>query len=295
MTGTEQGTVLVTGVTGQVGGAFARLAAGRGMRLEVPGRDRLDLADPASVEAAAARRWRAIVNCGAYTAVDAAEAEPALAHAVNAGAPALLARGAAATGTPLVHVSTDYVFDGSNREPYREDDAPRPINVYGRTKAEGERAVLDASPANAVLRTSWVLSGGGRNFLTTMLRLGRERDLLRVVDDQIGAPTAADDLAAALITVVEAKANGLWHFANDGATSWFGLARHIFAHQAAAGERLAGIAPIPTDDYPTPARRPLNSRLATDKWAARFGRPRPWTEAVDAILDALRGTTATAG
>src|SRR4051812_8437165 len=223
MTEAPPDAILVTGGTGQVGSAFARLAAGRGLRVVAPGRDRLDLSDPASIERAASRRWAAIVNCGAYTAVDAAEADPALAYAINAEAPALLARGAAANGTPLFHVSTDYVFDGSKGEPYREDDPVRPINVYGRTKAEGERAVLDVSPANAVVRTSWVLSGGGRNFLTTMLRLGRERDELRVVDDQIGSPTAAADVAEALLRLVEAEAGGLWHFVNDATASWCAL------------------------------------------------------------------------
>lgn len=283
----DAATILVTGGRGQVGGALARLAAARGLSVRAPARAELDLSQPASVAAAAERSWRAIVNCGAFTAVDVAETETALADAVNAIAPGLLARGAARTGTPLVHLSTDYVFDGTKGEPYGEDDPVRPVNAYGRGKAEGERAVLDASPSHAVVRTSWVLSGGGRNFLTTMLRLGRERDALNVVDDQIGSPTGAEDLAEAVLRLLDAGETGLWHFVNGGTTSWYGLARHIFAHPSQTGAEGPEVLPIATADYPTPARRPLDSRLSTARWTSRFGPPRRWEAAVDDILARL--------
>ncbi|WP_374396723.1 dTDP-4-dehydrorhamnose reductase [Sphingopyxis sp.] len=280
--------LLITGANGQVGGAAARLARERGVACETPSRAALDLADAASIHRYMdGTRWRAILNCAAYTAVDRAESEPVLAHAVNAVAPGILADHAARQDCPIVHVSTDYVFDGTKAEPYVETDPVAPLGVYGASKAAGEDAVRAAAPASHVIvRTAWVLSAGGANFLNTMLRLGAERDQLGVVADQHGCPTNADDLADALLAILDRdRAPGTWHAVNGGETTWHGLACHIFGRAAAAGLKVPEVRAIATADYPTPARRPANSRLATGKLHDDFGLTlRPWQDAVDAIL-----------
>lgn len=283
--------LLVTGGTGQVGTGLAHANRGR-FELVMPGRDTLDLASPASIEAAvAARNWAAVVNCAAYTAVDKAESEADAAYAINAEAPAVLARATAARHIPLLHVSTDYVFDGAKADPYDEDDPVAPLGVYGASKEAGERGVRAGNPDHVILRTAWVVSPWGGNFVKTMRRLGAEREEVRVVDDQIGCPTGAIDIAETLLTLAERRiagegAPGTWHFVNGGETSWFGLARAIFDGQASAPRLI----PIPTSAYPTPARRPANSRLSTARIARDHGIvARPWQAMLAETLRHLEG------
>jgi len=281
--------LLITGGNGQLGGAIGRVARAQGIVCEMPGRSDLDLADPASIHRFMRdRKWRAIVNCAAYTAVDKAESEPHLAEAINAAAPGFLAEYAASQGIGIYQVSTDYVFDGTKSAPYAETDPVAPLGVYGRSKAAGEDAVRRAAPDHhAIIRTAWVLSATGTNFLNTMLRLAAERDDIGVVADQFGCPTSADDLAQILLALVErgAATGGTWHAVNQGVASWHELALHIFERAAAAGLPVPQVRAITTADYPTPARRPKNSRLSTRLLHNDFGLTlRPWQEAVDALL-----------
>lgn len=283
--------VLVTGGTGQVGRALRALAP-PGLDLVVPGRDTLDLSDPESIgEQIAARPWAAVVNAGAYTAVDRAESDVVAAWQVNAMGPAALAAATAQAGIPLLHVSTDYVFDGAKDGAYDEDDRVAPLGVYGASKEAGEQAVRTANPRHLILRTAWVVSPYGANFVKTMLRLGAERDELRVVADQIGCPTSAADIAATLVALLRPAidgARGTYHFVNAGEASWHELAGAIFDRAAAAGRKRPMVRPIATADYPTPARRPANSRLATAKLTRDFAiAPRPWRVAIDEVTDAL--------
>lgn len=293
MTGQRPRTWLVTGGSGQVGGALAA-APPPGVRVIAPGRSALDLADPALDVAAliAAEGITAIINCGAYTRVDQAEDEPELAMQINGAAPGLLARAAAAAGIPIVQISTDYVFAGDAAGFYREVDATGPRGAYGRSKLAGEQAVATSGARHAILRTAWVFSPGGANFVRTMLRLGRERDTLGVVADQFGCPTHAGDLAAAIAQVTQAledgAASGLWHAVNTGETSWHGLASRVFERAALHGRPAPAVTALTTADYPTKAPRPANSRLATDRLRADFGIVlRQWTEAVDEAVDAV--------
>lgn len=279
---------LVTGGSGQVGGALAALARSRGIDVWAPGRGDCDLGEEASLIAAVgSNEWSAVVNCAAYTAVDKAESEPERTRAINAAAPAILAAETARRGIPIVHVSTDYVFDGTKDAPYLESDPVYPLGTYGETKEAGEAAVRAANPEHAIVRTAWVVSAGGTNFLNTMLRLGAERPELRVVNDQIGCPSSAEDIASALFTVASELGgrSGTWHFVNAGAASWHDFAAHIFVRAAERGLRVPNLFPIATAEYPTPARRPANSRLDTTKITADFGiQPRPWQVAIDDIL-----------
>ena len=285
--------ILITGGTGQVGTGL--MLANRG-RFEVvaPARAELDLLDAASIERnIASRDWAAIVNCAAYTAVDKAESEPELAFAINAEAPGIIARAAAARAIPLLHVSTDYVFDGSKAKPYAEDDPVAPLGVYGASKEAGERAVRDEGGRSIILRTAWVVSPWGHNFIKTMLRLGAEREELGVVADQIGCPTSAIDIAETLLTLTERmldrqESPGTYHFVNSGQASWHDLASAVFAYAGARGMKTARVKAITTADYPTPAKRPANSRLSTAKLEQTFGMtPRPWQVAVEEILASL--------
>ncbi len=283
---------LVTGGSGQVGKAVMAAAARHGFTVTVPARTDLDLARPETIAATLARdAWDVVINCAAYTAVDKAESEPELADAINHIGPGLLATETARRGIPLIHVSTDYVFDGSKRTPYVEDDSVGPVSVYGASKLAGEVAVRAANPAHAIIRTAWVLSAGGANFINTMLRLAESRDALGVVSDQHGCPTSADDIAEALLTVAARMTGpdaptGTWHFVNGGDASWHDLAALIFARSQAAGLKAPALGAITTADYPTPARRPSNSRLDTTKFTRDFGlTPRSWQDAVNAILD----------
>jgi dTDP-4-dehydrorhamnose reductase len=278
---------LVTGGSGQVGGAVVAAAESHGFSVSAPGRDVLDLADPVSIAAAIATEpWDVVINCAAYTAVDKAESEPAVAHRINATAPGILARESARLSVPIIHVSTDYVFDGTKSGTYVEADPLAPLGVYGVSKLAGEAAVRDGNPRHAIVRTAWVLSATGANFINTMLRLAEARDILGVVNDQTGCPTSAADIANALLTIAKTDRVGTWHFVNSGAATWHDLAAFVFARSSQAGLTVPVLNAITTADYPTPARRPANSQLDTRKFAQDFGYPpRPWQDAVADILD----------
>ncbi|MFM5929958.1 MAG: dTDP-4-dehydrorhamnose reductase [Novosphingobium sp.] len=290
---------LVTGGTGQVGTALQCLDL-PGVDIVAPPRSALDLAALPELDPML-DGVSAIINCGAYTAVDKAESEPLMARAINTAAPARLAAAAARKGIPIVHVSTDYVFPADGQGPWREDDAVAPVSVYGRTKAEGEDAVRASGARHAIVRTAWVVSADGANFIKTMLRLGAEREELRVVADQRGCPTHAGDLAQALATITQAltadpaRPSGTWHCTNSGETTWHGLAEHVFACAAACGMTVPQrVVAITTAEYPTPARRPADSRLDCSRIAADFGiRMRPWQDAVDETVRQLAGRVAT--
>ncbi|HRK77455.1 MAG TPA: dTDP-4-dehydrorhamnose reductase [Thiobacillus sp.] len=282
--------ILLTGVNGQVGWELQRTLAPLG---EVIAADRtmLDLADSATIRRTVAMLAPdLIVNPAAYTAVDRAESEPGLAHAINATAPGELA----GCGIPLVHFSTDYVFDGRKSGTYAEADRPNPLGVYGASKLAGEQAVRHAGIPHLILRTGWVYGVRGRNFLLTMQRLARERDSLAVVDDQFGAPTwsrlIAEATALALARWLErpdpAATSGVYHLACGGRTSWHGFTAAILAHMATADTKLARLTATPTSGYPTAAVRPANSQLNCDKLAARFGVRLPdWEAALSLCLE----------
>ena len=287
-----QHRIFLTGVTGQVGGALRPLLAPLG-ELYAPTRAELDLTDPAAVRAAVQQfRPTWIINPAAYTAVDKAESEPALAETVNATIPAVLGEEAARLNASVVHFSTDYVFDGSSPRPYTEQDPTAPLGVYGRTKLAGEQALARSGACHIILRTSWVYASTGKNFLLTILKLARERAELRIVADQHGAPTAARDLAqlAAQLVSLEAdlsETGGVFHATSAGETTWHGFADEAVRQQQARepGTRFATLVPISTAEYPTPARRPANSRLNCDRLAEVHGVRLPaWQEALATVL-----------
>lgn len=233
-----------------------------------------------------------VVNAAAYTAVDRAESEAGLAHAINADAPAALARWCAPRGAMLVHYSTDYVFDGAGTRPYREDDATAPLGAYGRGKLAGEEAIRASGAAHLILRTAWVYAARGQNFLRTMLRLGKERDALRVVADQFGAPTPARWIASATAALLarQAAVQGTFHLTAAGETTWHGFAEAIFDAALAAGllERAPRVDPITTAEYPTPARRPAYSRLENTRLHDAFGLQLPdWRRGVAEVIAEL--------
>lgn len=291
--------ILVTGGNGQVGTELKRYRWPDGWRVAAVDIDELDLRDTAAIAAmVASRPWAAVISAGAYTAVDRAEDDPVTAWAVNALAPAAFALACRTADVPLLHISTDYVFDGTKAGRWLPGDPTGPLGVYGASKLGGELAVASGWRRHAIVRTSWVVSAHGSNFIKTMLRAGAERDTLRVVDDQYGAPTGAADLAAALATIAlrmaddPAAPTGTFHFSNAGETTWCGFARAIFAGAAArsATAPAPAVRAIATADYPTPARRPANSRLDHGAIAAAYGIvPRPWQAALDGILDELVG------
>jgi dTDP-4-dehydrorhamnose reductase len=293
--------ILILGGAGQVGTELQALAWPDDVRLHAPGRDALDITDPAALATAFAERaYAAVINAAAYTAVDKAEGAVAEAWRLNALAPAYLAAETARAGIPLVHVSTDYVFDGETPGPYWPDDPIDPQSVYGASKAAGELAVRTANPRHAILRTAWVVSPHRSNFVKTMLRLAAERDGLTVVADQHGCPTAAADLAEALKTVTlrlvadPGAPTGTFHCVNAGETTWHGFAETIVAGSVRRGGRSVPVAGIPTSAYPTPARRPANSVLSTETLAEAYGiTMRPWQAALDDILDRLVGPVGT--
>jgi dTDP-4-dehydrorhamnose reductase len=280
-------TLLVTGASGQVGGALVALSNKRGIEILAPARAQLDLADTKSISAyLSAHKFSAIINCAAYTAVDKAEDDADLAIAINAKAPDLLAQISAERGVPLLHVSTDYVFDGAKLTPYLEEDPTNPLSIYGASKLAGEQAIMAAGGKFVILRTAWVVSASGANFINTMLRLAETRDSLSVVNDQIGCPTNADDIAAALLMMQGAQAQGLYHFVNGGTASWYDLAAHIFARAAEDGHKVPQLHSIPTSAYPTRAVRPAHSVLDTSKFVRDFATPpRDWQAAINAVLD----------
>lgn len=279
--------ILITGRNGQLAQALQQRLAGLG-QVHVMGREQLDLAEPERIRQVVRELSPdLLVNAAAYTAVDQAENEPALAFAINATAPGVLAEEAARLGVPLLHYSTDYVFDGSKATPYTEDDAPNPLSVYGRSKLAGEQAIHAVGGAHLTLRTSWVYSLHGRNFLLTMQRLLQEKPQLRVVADQIGAPTWAGSLAASTLALIQrwqagqAGAWGTYHMTAQGQTSWFGFAQAIGEHLKAQGRPCAQLLPIPSSEYPTPAQRPLNSRLDCSRLRQQWQVEQPdWRQAL---------------
>ena len=259
--------ILITGQHGQVSQALQQQLHDLG-ELIVLGRDQLDLANPEQIrQQIRAQRPHLIINAAAHTAVDLAESEPDAAFAINAIAPGVLAEEAKALGIPLIHYSTDYVFDGNKPAPYTEADPPNPLSIYGQSKLAGERAIAAVGGEYLILRTSWVYSNHGKNFLLTMQRLLQEKPHMRIVADQIGAPTWAGTIAAstrALIERWQAGKPGQWgiyHLTAQGDTSWFGFAQAIGEQLRAQGKACAELEAIPSSAYPTPAKRPLNSRL----------------------------------
>jgi dTDP-4-dehydrorhamnose reductase len=274
--------ILLTGKNGQIGWELARTLAPFG---EVNAFDRatLDLAVPDQIVAAMRSvRPDVVVNAAAYTAVDRAEAEPELAMRINGLAPGILAEETRRIGALLIHYSTDYVFDGTKSTPYVEADTPNPVNAYGKSKLEGERAIQASGCRHLIFRTSWVYGMRGKNFVLTILRLARERPELRVVDDQIGSPTWCRDVATATARVVQSPGpSALYHLASQGSTSWCGLAREILAQCRIP----ATVRPIPSEDYPTPAKRPANSVLSSATIAAHLHLSLPpWQIALSACL-----------
>jgi dTDP-4-dehydrorhamnose reductase len=251
--------IVVTGATGQLGTAFRRLLGDDARYLA---RADLDLSDPDAIQRLLERlRPTVLINCAAYTAVDRAESEPNVAEAINMTAVGVMAAVTANIGAKFVTFSTDYVFDGTAKRPYVESDPTRPINVYGSTKREGEIAAGTANPEALVIRTSWLLSGTHHNFATTMIRLAREGDV-SVVDDQHGHPTLVNDLARASLAALNSGATGILHLTNNGATTWFGLAQEIVGFAGLAPDRIR---PCATSDYPTAAKRPAHSILASER------------------------------
>lgn len=278
-------------VTGREGQAVrALLAKGRSdLEIVALGRPELDLSEPRTLgDAVEAARPDILINAAAYTAVDKAEEEEALATAINGKAAGVLAEVAAKRGVPMIQLSTDHVFDGARSGAYVETDLVNPINAYGRSKLAGELAVIAANPRHVILRTSWVYDGRGTNFLNTMLRLAETRDEIGVVIDQIGAPTYASDLADAIIATAanlathdDPRFRGIFHVANSGETSWAHFAQQIFLLSERAEGPVARVREIATSDYPTAARRPANSRLNCDKFALVHGVRMPnWRDAL---------------
>ena len=256
------------------------------------GRDQADLSNPSScAEAIRQYKPRAVINAAAYTAVDQAESEEHLANKVNGEAPGAMARTCAGLGIPLVHISTDYVFFGNGSVPWQNVDHPNPKNAYGRSKLIGEQAILASCCVHAILRTSWVISAHGHNFVKTMRRLSETRDLITVVDDQIGGPTCARDIAQTCISIAEEliqdqSKSGIYHYSGQPNVSWCQFANAIFEQMAC--KTIAN--PIPTTEYPTPALRPLNSRLDCKATQDTFGIARPfWRDGLEEVLRDLEG------
>jgi dTDP-4-dehydrorhamnose reductase len=289
--------VAVFGAEGQVGRELCRSAWPPGTVLAPYGRAAADITRPEAVDAAFAdRRPDLAINLAAYTAVDRAESEPEAAQAVNCAGARNLASACARSATPLIHLSTDYVFDGSKLGPYLEEDPVNPLGVYGHSKEAGERAVRDALPRHIILRTAWVFGTFGHNFVKTMLRLAAERPVLRVVADQRGCPTAAADIAAVLVALAGHVQRGTarwgtYHFAGAGETNWHGFAEAIVELAAPRLGRRPPVEAITTAEFPTPARRPVNSVLDCGKIARDFGvNSPPWRPALARVVAELLET-----
>ncbi len=289
--------ILITGAGGQLGTELQRCAWPEGWQVTAVDVAELDLRDTAAILAlVASRPWAGVINGAAYTAVDKAEIDLVTAWAVNAMAPAAFAEGCAMAGIPLVQVSTDYVFAGDKAGAWEVDDPVAPLGVYGASKLGGELAVRTSGARHAIVRTAWVVSAHGSNFVKTMLRVAESRDQLTVVADQRGSPTSAADLAKALMAIAvqlveHADApTGTFHFSNAGDISWADFATEIFRQSAMRGGPSADVVPIPSSDYPTPAQRPANSLLNHDAIRAAYGiDPRNWRIALSDILDELIG------
>lgn len=286
--------ILVFGGNGQLGQELARKAVEHGAALVALPRSEADITSTDQVDAAIHRyKPNVIVNAAAYTAVDQAEDEYDIALRANAHGPAVLAAACQSADIPLIHISTDYVFDGKKAGAYLETDAIAPIGVYGRTKAAGETAVRDCMPKHLIIRTSWVYSEFGKNFLKTILRLARERDELRIVADQHGSPTSTAALASAILSIAPQLRNentrwGTYHLSGTGVTSWHGFAEWIVAVQARHTKRKPMVLPITTQDYPTKAARPANSALDCTLIKNVFGiAPEGWTKDSERVTDAL--------
>jgi dTDP-4-dehydrorhamnose reductase len=279
--------ILVFGKTGQVAMELQRLGD-----VVALGREQADLADPgACADVIRAHAPRAVINAAAYTAVDKAEEDEAMAAIINGDAPTAMARACVELGIPLIHISTDYVFAGTGDAPWQPDDPTLPQNAYGRSKLAGEIGIRNSGAAHVILRTSWVVSAHGANFVKTMLRLSNTRDALNVVADQIGGPTPARDIAAACLPIAEQLINdpsksGTYHYSGAPDVSWADFAQATFEQ---AG-RAVTVTPIPTTDYPTPAKRPLNSRMDCGATQQVFGISRPdWRDGLNTILQDLEG------
>lgn len=287
--------LVVTGMNGQVALALQALGHEFGVQVIPVARPELDLAvDADFLEPLRRAHPDVIVSAAAYTAVDRAESEPDLAYAINARAPERIAAAASVLKVPLIHLSTDYVFDGTKSAPWVETDVAGPLGVYGATKLAGERAVLATASDSAVLRIAWVYSPFGANFLKTMVRLAAAHDAVRVVDDQHGAPTSAHDIAAGILQVAtnlkaepqRRELRGVFHMGAGGKTTWAGFASAIFDGLAARGGRRVSVIPITTAEYPMAARRPMNSLLDSTKLADTHGVALPvWTSSLDRVLD----------
>jgi dTDP-4-dehydrorhamnose reductase len=292
--------IVVLGRNGQLGWELRHKLACLGQVVTI-GQPEIDLKEPATLrKTLRAAEPAVIVNAAAYTAVDKAEIEPELAMAINGTAPGVVAEEAKRLGSILVHYSTDYVFDGSKQEPYVEADAPNPMNVYGKSKLAGDEAIQSSGCEHLILRTSWVYAARGNNFLLTMLRLAGERAELRIVDDQTGAPTSSECIAQAtadiLAQLLAPSGNGLdgrsgiYNLTNAGETTWFGFAQALLNKAAGTmGTNVPKLIPIPTSEFPRPARRPANSRLSCQRLAETFGVRMPhWEEALSLVLETLR-------
>jgi dTDP-4-dehydrorhamnose reductase len=287
---------LLLGGTGQVGEEFRALPLSKDVEVVAPSRSELDLEDPLAIaRMISARPWSAVINAAAYTDVDRAESEEPIAFAVNAEAPSRLAAETGRRGIPLLHISTDYVFDGRKGAPYVEQDEAAPLNAYGRSKLAGECGVHAANPRHVILRTSWVYSPYRKNFVRTILRLAAERERLTIVADQRGCPTAARDIARACLDIAmrcasqpERAPYGVYHFAGVGEASWFEFARAIVDIAANRLGRSTKIAPILTSEYPTLAVRAADTRLDCAAIIREFGvKPRPWRQALEDTIDRL--------
>ena len=291
-------TVGVIGKNGQLGQALLRRSPAGDLAVEAFGRDACDITNADSVSRALKNKsWSVIVNAAAYTAVDQAEQEPERAHAVNALGPTNLAEFCKRKNIPLIHLSTDYVFDGTQTTPYREGDAIAPLGVYGTSKARGEENVRSRLVQHIIIRTAWLYSATGHNFVKTMLRLGQEQQVLKVVDDQQGCPTSAADLADGVWEIIKQTCGngrtcwGTYHFCNQGETTWYGLAKAVFERARACPDhslRVKQLLPIPTSAYPTPARRPAFSVLNCDLIQSTFQmKIRSWQAALYDTMDDL--------
>jgi dTDP-4-dehydrorhamnose reductase len=286
--------ILLLGAGGQLGLQLKQTLTDK-VELTALARTELDFTDANAIRSAIrSANPEIVINAAAYTAVDKAESEPEQALLVNAVAPGVIAEELVKTGGWLIHYSTDYVFDGSGTKPWIETDPTGPLGVYGQTKLDGELAIASTGCKHVILRTSWVYATEGRNFLHTMLRLGCEREQLKVVDDQIGAPTTAEALTEATLAVLRClngdapEVTGVYHLACAGETSWCGFAKAIFA-EFASKQRPPEVLPIPTEAYPTPAKRPHNSRLNCGKFTRQFGFQMPsWQDALHQVAQSMQ-------
>lgn len=289
--------LLIAGWQGQVARALVETAPGcPDVTACAVGRAALDICEARSIERALSSiSPTVVINSAAYTAVDEAETEVERAFALNRDGARLLAEAAARRNIPIIHISSDYVFDGSKPTPYVEDDPPSPVTVFGRSKLEGEEAVRAANPKHIILRTSWIFSPGGRNFVKTMLTQAAERPRLRVVNDQRGTPTYAPHLVDVILELARRTSNGeasvewgIFHAANAGSTTWHGFAEEVFRRSAALGGPVAEVEPIVSSDYPTPAQRPANSQLDCSKLDRAYGlRLPPWQDAVGECVERI--------